>query len=260
MKYANVDGEKREAFQGGKGLCDCCNQETVAKCGTQKIHHWAHKSLKHCDDWWEPETEWHRQWKSFFPKEWQEVVHFDLKTGEKHIADIKTESGIVIEFQNSPMDIPEMESREKFYQKMVWVINALGFANRFHILGKLPNPKSNFAKDIRFFPQKIKWQGRVFFRISENPYYNNDNEFGMVEIHSISDIEAEIEENYIGHHFFDWEKPREVWYNAVCDVLFDFGGKVLWKLVNMYDDRGLKCVKAIDKQYFIERALASKSK
>ena len=95
----------------------------VAKCGRIKMWHWAHMPRTSCDPWWGGETEWHRQWKSAFPEEWREVVHFDEQTGEKHIADVKTPSGLVIEFQHSPLDYEEMVSREAFYQNMIWVVD-----------------------------------------------------------------------------------------------------------------------------------------
>lgn len=121
MKYAIVGNQKKEAEKGVKGLCPMYNQPVIAKCGQFKINHWAHKSRKHCDSWWENETEWHRQWKDLFPKEWQEVISYDEKTGEKHIADIKTNMGSVIEFQHSNISIQERESREKFYKDMMCV-------------------------------------------------------------------------------------------------------------------------------------------
>ena len=42
-----------------------------------------------------------------------------------HIADVKTDRGIVIEFQHSFLHRNERESREKFYQNMVWVVDGL---------------------------------------------------------------------------------------------------------------------------------------
>jgi hypothetical protein len=48
----------------------------------------------------ENETEWHRAWKDQFPPEWQEIVHL-AGDGERHIADVKTGDGWVIEFQHS---------------------------------------------------------------------------------------------------------------------------------------------------------------
>ncbi len=76
-----------------------------------------------CDHWWESETEWHRKWKSRFPAEWQEVVQIDPTTGEKHIADVKTETGLVIEFQHSRITPDELQSRERFYENMIWVVD-----------------------------------------------------------------------------------------------------------------------------------------
>lgn len=124
MKYAIVNGEKSEAFKHGKGICPCCNSELMARCGDVNINHWSHKGKRNCDIWWENETEWHRYWKNKFPKEWQEIVHFDEK-GEKHIADVKTEKDWVIEFQHSYIKPEERNSRTAFYTKLVWVINGM---------------------------------------------------------------------------------------------------------------------------------------
>ena len=101
MQYAlDASGNRITATPNAKGICICCEAEMIAKCGSIKVHHWSHKSRKHCDPWWENETQWHRDWKNQFPKEWQEVVHI-ADDGEKHIADIKTPEGLVIEFQHT---------------------------------------------------------------------------------------------------------------------------------------------------------------
>lgn len=86
------------------------------------MHHWAHRN-KMCDPWWEPETEWHRSWKNNFNAECQEVIFKDEQTGEKHIADVRTVHGMVIEFQHSHIDPLERVSREIFYKNMVWVVD-----------------------------------------------------------------------------------------------------------------------------------------
>ncbi len=123
MKFAIVNNEKLEAEKGLSGICPICQEQVIPKCGQYRINHWAHKSLNHCDKWWESETEWHRNWKDLFPKEWQEVVAYDDQTGEKHIADIKTNSNLVVEFQHSNISDEERISRESFYKKMVWVVD-----------------------------------------------------------------------------------------------------------------------------------------
>jgi len=123
MKLALVDNKKVEAAKGLKGTCQLCQEPVIPKCGKIRVYHWAHKSCTHCDRWWENETEWHRNWKNHFPEEWQEVVAFDEKTSEKHIADIKTNYGMVIEFQHSYISEEERISRELFYKNMIWVVD-----------------------------------------------------------------------------------------------------------------------------------------
>jgi len=123
MKYALVNGEKEEATKGAKGVCQICGSELIAKCGEVKINHWAHKGNRNCDPWWENETEWHRSWKNNFPKDWQEIIHTDENSGEKHIADVKTDSNWVLEFQHSHIKPEERLSRDAFYSNLVWVLD-----------------------------------------------------------------------------------------------------------------------------------------
>jgi competence protein CoiA len=102
MKFAFVNGQRAMAeSSGAEGVCPCCDGPVIAKCGKIKINHWSHLSKRHCDSWWENETDWHRNWKGHFPKDWQEVVHFSI-SGEKHIADVKNSQG---KFFNSFLEI-----------------------------------------------------------------------------------------------------------------------------------------------------------
>lgn len=123
MKFALVCGEKSTPSPRLRAKCAYCGSQMIAKCGRVKIWHWAHKSRASCDPWWESETEWHRSWKNRFPAEWQEVVHTDQASGERHIADVKTPFGLVIEFQHSPIEQIELDSREAFYGNMIWVVD-----------------------------------------------------------------------------------------------------------------------------------------
>ena len=112
MRFALVDDKREEARPGLEGLCPYCRQKVIAKCGDLRIHHWAHyNNRRKCDCWWESETEWHRSWKNEFPEEWQEVVLIDETSGERHIADVQTEHGVVIEFK----DKAGKTSMEGFY-------------------------------------------------------------------------------------------------------------------------------------------------
>ena len=123
MKYAFVADQKTTPRPGLRGYCIHCSNEMIAKCGKIKIWHWAHKTMDVCDSWWENESRWHRAWKDRFPESYQEVTHFNSITGERHIADVKNEYGLVIEFQHSTMTVDERDSREAFYQDMAWVVD-----------------------------------------------------------------------------------------------------------------------------------------
>lgn len=176
MKYALINGEGTEATKGAIGSCPSCGAEVIAMCGDLKIHHWSHKGRRNCDPWWENETEWHRSWKGYFAKEWQEVVHFD-EGGEKHIADVKTKNGWVMEFQHSFLQKIERRSRIEFYKKMVWVVDGVrrkNDKNQFMTLIKeckqirsgLPVFRLDFPDECRLVKE---WHGNslVFFDFRE---------------------------------------------------------------------------------------------
>lgn len=124
MRFARVDGARTLPVKGLSGSCPACFKPVVAKCGTSRVHHWAHRGARACDDWWERETEWHRAWKVNFPADWQEVIKHD-QLGERHIADVHTEHGLTLEFQHSHLAPEERLAREAFYGDMVWVVDGL---------------------------------------------------------------------------------------------------------------------------------------
>ena len=126
MKFAldPNDNQSRILPEKGKiGLCPVCRESLIPKCGTKRMHHWAHRSILTCDPWWENETEWHRRWKNEYPETWQEIICHDDATGEKHVADVKTDKGLVLEFQHSPFSNEERRSRETYYRNMIWVVD-----------------------------------------------------------------------------------------------------------------------------------------
>lgn len=122
MKFALINGIRQVAVPDTSGVCPGCNQAVIPKCGEKKVWHWAHKSSRKCDPWWESETEWHRAWKSRFPEPWQEVVH-RAEDGETHIADVKTAHGWTIEFQHSYIKPDERRARNAYYQKLIWIVD-----------------------------------------------------------------------------------------------------------------------------------------
>jgi|GEM_PF-940399 len=121
MEFALSENNQRiSAIPHIKGFCPICKTPMIPKCGKVYANHWAHKSRSNCDPWWENETQWHRQWKENVHTDFREVVI--EKNGVKHIADVQLPSGIIFEFQRYPLSIDERQAREKFYDKMIWVI------------------------------------------------------------------------------------------------------------------------------------------
>ena len=129
MLYAlNNHEEKIQAQPKQKAICPFCKSPVVAKCGRIKIWHWAHESKTQCDDWYEPETEWHLAWKSMFPAECVEV-----NLGA-HRADIVNKNGVIIELQHSTLSADEIQDRESFYgEELIWLLDGTVFAKRFWI-------------------------------------------------------------------------------------------------------------------------------
>ncbi|PKL19553.1 MAG: hypothetical protein CVV49_00520 [Spirochaetae bacterium HGW-Spirochaetae-5] len=148
MKFALINNEKAEATKGSKGVCPICGSELISKCGELKIHHWSHKGKRNCDPWWENETEWHRSWKEKFPVDWQEVIHYD-QNGEKHIADIKTNNGWVIEFQHSFLNPEERRARNAFYGKPIWVVDGTRRKRDIEQFSKTLNSSKPFGSNVK---------------------------------------------------------------------------------------------------------------
>ena len=227
MKFALYGGERVEAEANLKGaVCQVCKAEVIAKCGDIKIHHWAHKSKRKCDHWWENETQWHKDWKNQFSKDWQEIIH-KSETGEKHIADIKTPKGLVVEFQHSPIDKDELSTRNTFYENIVWVVD--GTRRKYD--------ERNFEEEIEFSKELkrmdlgnssllIEWSGiqkPVFF------------DFGKPLLWAISDGWT-----------FEFDK-----YDFIEGVKMGGDGKTLLHLLkekvkNLYEER--KSIEALERK------------
>jgi hypothetical protein len=123
MRFALENGRRTEAQPGHHGICPGCGAVVIPKCGEVRARHWAHASQFECDSWHEPEGAWHLNWKAHFPEAWQEIVHH-ASNGERHIADVKTARGCVIEFQRSPLAPEERRARDAFYPQLLWVVDA----------------------------------------------------------------------------------------------------------------------------------------
>lgn len=249
MEFAIVHGQRTPAQPTITGSCEHCGRRMTAKCGRKIIWHWAHAGKKYCDPWWENETAWHREWKSYFSEDWREQRRFDCENNEWQIADVLSGDGTVVEFQNSPMPLDELQSREKFYKKMIWIVNGEKFFSSFHVLGRLPAPVEEWVDDVVFYPQRRHQAGNLFYRRSENP---DVGEGEMVLIRGTQEIQSQIDAAYIGHHFYDWVKPHSVWFASTMPVYLDFGDDYLWHLTR-YGQHDLQCAQAVSKSSIVSR-------
>lgn len=144
MLYALIKTEKREAFPGSRGVCPSCGEDVIGRCGEVNAWHWAHETICPFDN--EPETAWHIQCKSLFPRECVEIKEGD------HRADVIWR-GHVYEFQSKPMDPKDMEERQNFWEskgyRFVWVFNMSESEENF--------VKKYFEKHVTF---RWKWPKR----------------------------------------------------------------------------------------------------
>ncbi|WP_419949792.1 hypothetical protein [Candidatus Palauibacter sp.] len=193
--------------------------------------------------------------------------------GEVHRADIKTPTGIVTEVQHSTMTDEERESREAFYENLIWIVDGRSFRNRFHVGWMLPDPNAAGFEDIVWFHQPrdafkhtSAWTRGVspFWRISEERTQYPDLMRENIErvmppdrfvlFHDGDGIRELVETNYLGHHQFCWVRPRGTWFDAKCPVYIDFGEAVLYQIVE-YDKRLGLCVRLVAKRKLIHDAM-----
>lgn len=241
MQFSNVNGQRVRPYPRLAGSCPACGEPTHSKCGKLVIWHWAHTTKKHCDSWWENESEWHKQWKSHFPEDQQEVIHHCADTGERHIADVKTKNGLVIELQHSSISLDELLARESFYGNMIWVVDGRSFQDRFTIYpNRLPIPFSELHRDFR-----LKQDGSIA-RIISTEWFGS----GYSKKYELEKYEWLLNKAYAGHHFFEWLKPRKIWFMAKRPVYLDFGTEELFELQE-YPDYYKFCVQKKSKAEFI---------
>lgn len=136
MRYAyDEQNEKIEvSVSGERARCPDCGSVVIGKKGSFKIEHWSHKAKNECDSWYEPITEWHLKWQNFFPKQYREIS-IKKTNGKSHRADLRLNNNLVIEVQNSPINIAEIEERENFYgeNNMIWILNGEKLAKKSSI-------------------------------------------------------------------------------------------------------------------------------
>lgn len=166
------------------------------------------------------ETPWHRNWKKAFPASCREVSFTDQELGELHRADICTACGTIIEFQNSPICIEELRSREAFYPKLIWVLNGKKFKG-FSILKHLPDIDDPKLTGYEFCHKEHLSMIR-----------KSDFQRRGMQAKALNFYHAELKDiRFTSHYYsFCWKHPHRVWYQAQCPIIIDLGGHFLYRL------------------------------
>ena len=101
------------SIRGKTYKCPCCGSEVIQKKGDIMIWHFAHKSLADCVGYYDHKGEWHRTMQELFPEKNREI--YEKTATYRHIFDVLTDKGRIIEFQHSSMSPKEFKSRTEDY-------------------------------------------------------------------------------------------------------------------------------------------------
>ncbi|WP_268225175.1 competence protein CoiA [Sinomicrobium oceani] len=224
MRYAIKENKKVEPqFSGERAFCPICKNKVVGKIYSIRINHWAHlvKSESDCDSWYEPITEWHLNWQNLFPEENREVTI--TENNISHRADILLNNELVIEFQNSPIKIREVERRETFYnknnRKLIWVLNGKSLAESVIV------EKENVISDIlvsisipKSFPLVKNYSSRRILKHKLIGFLNADKK------------RSEIKENILTFKYtkeeFEIEHIKDQYKNHIIAIYKDLYGEI----------------------------------
>lgn len=129
MKFGMVNGRKthaKDVLSGTIGKDIWFTSYDVKACVGRYLQYWVYVNEKPVlPKGYEPESEWHANWKELVLEDYTEVVCGEKK---EHRADILTETH-VIEIQKSRIDIRDAEERVRFYRalkpesRVIWIID-----------------------------------------------------------------------------------------------------------------------------------------
>ena len=170
-------------------------------------------------------TEWHIRMQDYFPKEFQEWLFTDKKTGEKHIADVYlSNQNMVLEFQHSPIDGNEFWRRTHFHigegRRVIWLFDE---SNR----GKKENAYGRFGKNDMMYVTNPFYADRTF-KWLRNPRYYLADEYesvpeDMLSICVYTGTEGDVFHKLVGHDFeFGFEYVRFSLHDIEMDGNMDF--------------------------------------
>ena len=149
MMLALVNGQRSYAEPKQVGHCELCGGTTIPKCGRINVWHWAHKA-RDCDTWAESETQWHLDWQARFPAD-----SCEIPIGN-HRADVRSPTGLVIEFQHSALSADEIREREDHYGSMLWVFDAVEAFQTDRLNLRCKRPECNTRYGVSGYGRYLK--------------------------------------------------------------------------------------------------------
>jgi hypothetical protein len=198
------------------------------------------------------ETPWHRNWKKAFPPAFREISFPDRLLGDLHRADVHTSCGTTLEFQNSPISLYELKSREAFYPKLIWVLNGKKFKG-FRILKSLPDVDDARLRGFDF----CQTDHLCVIRTSELSTTSGGGGKVMNFLHP--ELRTIPLTSY--YYSFCWKHPHRVWYEATAPIIVDLGGHFLYQLKQRRQTTGnYAYLHMITRKSFVEQFLQSPSK
>ncbi|WP_230383824.1 competence protein CoiA family protein [Pedobacter endophyticus] len=190
------------------------------------------------------ETVWHRNWKLAFPESFREVGFRDVHKGDFHRADIFTPSGHTIEFQNSPINLAELRSREAFYPNLIWVLNGKKFKG-FKILKHLPDIDDPRLKDYEFR------SADHLSLVRKCDVLSGKQPLKVLNFYHPELKDIKFSSNY---YSFCWKNSHSVWYEATVPIIIDLGGHFLYELKTRHQLSGdYYYLKLLHRKTFIYR-------
>lgn len=228
MRYAHNGQTRIHALPGGRANCLLCGTELYTACGEIQRWHWRHVNKIDCDPWYAYKSDWHIDWQNEFPENWQEVVINEK--GVKHIADIQTPKGMVIEFQHSSISSSQIRERETFYQNMIWIVDAEDFKGNFQIRSKVNSRLRNLEREKHSETSAIEKgltteieSKQTQVRELEKTIERNRDQLGRLRARAkkhretLANIEDFVQKKLIGH----WSKSQGFWNYDFDDLLRD---------------------------------------
>ncbi|WP_191860329.1 competence protein CoiA [Hanstruepera ponticola] len=226
MRYAyNEKNDKIEvSFSGERAKCPDCDSIVIGKKGPFKIKHWSHKTKNECDSWYEPITEWHLNWQNLFPIQYREVSI--SKNGKTHRADLKLKNSLVIEIQNSPIKISEIEEREKFYgeNNMIWILNGEKLARKSRITYKFNKKQFSLSFSIPAYSPLVSQYDMDEFKVT---LFRNELLLGLKNDKNLINY-RENNGNYFEYEFdtdkdfFEIDSELSYLFQKTCNELYDY--------------------------------------